>query len=549
MQDAPPAKASAAIEKKAKKARERFAMPNSTLPRDIRKLVRWTPARGIALYEHLKENLPPMDLAQALLERDRVVHPNMQAYRRQAEHTVSELTRLKAAGGDEKPVVVFFAASGGDGPRRLREELERSGTLAVDGVTMRCCDILPGQDNSSNPTVDGLDGHGNSPYADRSAHVVIAQSCFFSPELTKIIVDDMMRVVMPGGLVLLWSHYQHLHNLTPWLWAWLKSGGLRLEDVRVLGSDQPDNLSDAYNLSFVLRCTSEEAAGGVLSGAKLMKSVIGLGGAGAEVAAAAAPTGSPDHMIGGRIAALKELLGGQLELWLQYEELCDGHVNDHRSLVAFLSLIATGALLLQSCFPHLLGDEANRLRLHELARQHDTTVLLVLLAEGLTEGADGTALLLEMGRRQLAQRSAALAHAGDSKTAARAALECQADLVELLEAAGAPKTMDEKIRAGVYVTIPGDKLVPKVGEGGSGVAARVDLQKPIPHSSAIVVVMPESLTKTGPKSNGITAEDVLRALIRVAVESLALLALGGASAFRGNRMAGTLHQDPHAGGT
>ena len=29
----------------------------------------------------------------------------------------------------------------------------------------------------------------------------------------------------------------------------------------------------------------------------------------------------------------------------------------------------------------------------------------------------------------------------------------------------------------------------------------------------------------------------------------ALLALGGASAFRGNRMAGTLHQDPHAGGT
>jgi hypothetical protein len=81
------------------------------------------------------------------------------------------------------------------------------------------------------------------------------------------------------------------------------------------------------------------------------------------------------------------------------------------------------------------------------------------------------------------------------------------------------------------------------------VAARVDLQKPIPHSSAIVVVMPESLTKTGPKSNGITVEDVLRALIRVAVESLALLALGGASAFRGNRMAGTLHQDPHAGGT
>ena len=159
MQDAPPAKASAAVEKKAKKARELFALPNSTLPRDIRKLVRWTPARGKALYEHLKENLPPMDLAQALLERDRVVHPNMQAYPRQAEHTVSELTRLKAAGGDEKPVVVFFAASGGDGPRRLREELERSGTLAVDGVTMRCCDILPGQDNSSNPTVDGLDGH------------------------------------------------------------------------------------------------------------------------------------------------------------------------------------------------------------------------------------------------------------------------------------------------------------------------------------------------------------------------------------------------------
>jgi hypothetical protein len=176
-------------------------------------------------------------------------------------------------------------------------------------------------------------------------------------------------------------------------------------------------------------------------------------------------------------------------------------------------------------------------------------VLLVVLGEGLTEGADGTALLLEMGRRQLAQRSAALAHAGDSKTAARAALECQADLVELLEAAGAPKTMDEKIRAGVYVTIPGDKLVPKVGEGGSGVAARVDRQKPIPHSSAIVVVMPESLTKTGPKSKVITAEDVRLSLLRVAVESLVVLALGGAPAFRGNRMAGTLHQDPHAGGT
>jgi hypothetical protein len=551
MQDAPPAKlvASPDIEKKAKQARERFALPNSTLPRNIRSLPRWSTTRGDALYDYLVKNLPPMPWTQALLERDRVVHPKMQAYAQQAKDTVSELERRKAAGGDEKPVVVFLAASGGDGAKRLRKELERSPTLAVDDVTMRCSDILPGQDNSSNPTVDGLDGHGNSPYATGTAHVAIAESAFFNLELTKIIVDDMMRVVTPGGLVLLWSHYQHLPNLTPWLWAWLKSGGLRLEAVRVLGSDQPDNLSDAYNLSFVLRCTSEEAAGGVLSGAKLMKSVIGLGGAGAEVAAAAAPTGSPDHMIGGRIAALKELLGGQLELWLHHEELCDGHVNDHRSLVAFLSLIATGALLLQSCFPHLLGDEANRLRLHGLARQHDTNVLLVLLAEGLTEGADGTALLLEMGRRQLAQRSAALAHAGDSKTAARAALECQADLVELLEAAGAPKTMDEKIRAGVYVTIPGDKLVPKVGEGGSGVAARVDLQKPIPHSSAIVVVMPESLTKTGPKSNGITVEDVLRALIRVAVESLALLALGGAPAFRGNRMAGTLHQDPHAGGT
>jgi hypothetical protein len=300
-----------------------------------------------------------------------------------------------------------------------------------------------------------------------------------------------------------------------------------------------------------LQRTSGEAAGGVLSGAKLMKSVIGLGGAGAEVAAAAAPTGSPDHMIGGRIAALKELLGGQLELWLHHEELCDGHVNDQRSLVAFLSLIATGALLLQFCFQHLLGDEANRLRLHGLARQHDTTVLLVVLAEGLTEGADGTALLLEMGRRQLAQRSAALAHAGDSETAARAALERQADVVALLKAAGAPKKMDKNVRAGVYVTVPSGKKepVPKVGEGGSGVANRVEQQKPIPHSSAIVFVMPKFLTKTGPNSPMITAEDVNLALLRGAAESLVLLALGGAPAFRGNRMAGSPHTDPHAGGT
>ena len=149
------------------------------------------------------------------------------------------------------------------------------------------------------------------------------------------------------------------------------------------------------------------------------------------------------------------------------------------------------------------------------------------------------------------QRSAALKRAGDSKTAARAALECQADVVALLKAAGAPKKMDENIRAGVYVTMVGDKPVPlsKVGEGGSGVAARVKQQQPIPHSSAIVVVMPESLTKTGPKSKVITAEDVRLSLLRVAVESLVLLALGGAPAFRGNRMAGTLHQDPHAGGT
>jgi hypothetical protein len=466
---------------------------------------------------------------------------------------VAELERLQAAGGDvgRKFVVAFFAASGCDGAEELRKELERSSTLSVGDVTVRCSDILPGQDTSSNPTVDGLDGHGNSPYAARSADVVIVESAFFNPELTAIILDDMVRVVKFDGLVLVWSHHQHLQNLTPWLLAWLKSGGLCLEDVGVLGSDKADDLAHAYNFDFRLRRKSEEAAGGVLplSGVELMRNVIGLGDAGAQVAAAAAPTGSADDKIGGRIAKLKELLGGQLGLWLQYEELCDGHVNDQRSLVAFLSLIATGALLLQSCFPHLLGDEANRLRLHELATKHDTTVLLVLLAEGLTERADGTALLLEMGQSQLEQRSAALKRAGDSKTAARAALECQADLVELLEAAGAPKTMDEKIRAGVYVTIPGDKLVPKVGEGGSGVAARVDLQKPIPHSSAIVVVMPESLTKTGPKSNGITAEDVLRALIRVAVESLALLALGGASAFDGNRMAGTLHQDPVAGGT
>ena len=111
--------------------------------------------------------------------------------------------------------------------------------------------------------------------------------------------------------------------------------------------------------------------------------------------------------------------------------------------------------------------------------------------------------------------------------------------------------MDTTVRAGVYVTIPGDKAVPlpKVGEGGSGVAARLDLQKPIPHSSAIVVVMPESLTRAGPKSTVITAEDVLRSLTRGAAESLVLLALGGAPAFDGNRMAGSPHTDPVAAGT
>ena len=156
-----------------------------------------------------------------------------------------------------------------------------------------------------------------------------------------------------------------------------------------------------------------------------------------------------------------------------------------------------------------------------------------------------------MGRRQLEQRRAALALAGDSKTAALVALERQADLVGLLEAAGAPETMDEKVKAGVYVTIPGDKEVqaPKVGEGGSGVARRVKLQQPIPGSSAIVVVMPKSLTETGPAPRAITAERVVLALIRAAFESLALLVLGGAPAFRGNRMAGTPHQDPVAGGT
>ena len=93
--------------------------------------------------------------------------------------------------------------------------------------------------------------------------------------------------------------------------------------------------------------------------------------------------------------------------------------------------------------------------------------------------------------------------------------------------------------------------VPKVGEGGSGVANRVEQQKPIPHSSAIVVVMPEYLTRAGPKSPVITAEDVVLALLRGAAESLVLLALGGAPAFRGNRMAGSRHtdSDPVAAGT
>jgi hypothetical protein len=129
MQDAPPAKlvASPDIEKKAKKARERFALPNSTLPRNIRSLPRWSTERGDALYDYLVKNLPPMPWTQALLERDRVVHPKMQAYAQQAKDTVSELERRKAAGGDEKPVVVFLAASGGDGARRLREELEAAG--------------------------------------------------------------------------------------------------------------------------------------------------------------------------------------------------------------------------------------------------------------------------------------------------------------------------------------------------------------------------------------------------------------------------------------
>ena len=92
--------------------------------------------------------------------------------------------------------------------------------------------------------------------------------------------------------------------------------------------------------------------------------------------------------------------------------------------------------------------------------------------------------------------------------------------------------MDTTVRAGVYVTIPGDKAVPlpKVGEGGSGVAHRVKLQQPIQGSSAIMFVMPQSLTATGPESR-VTAEGVIFALIRVALESLALLLLGGAPAF------------------
>jgi hypothetical protein len=118
MQDAPPAKlkAPAAVERDAKKARQLFAKPNRTLPGDIRGLKRWSEERGDALYKDLVENLPSMDLVRALLERDREVHPNMQAYVEQSKRTVAELARRKAAAGDgeRKFIVVFLAASGCD---------------------------------------------------------------------------------------------------------------------------------------------------------------------------------------------------------------------------------------------------------------------------------------------------------------------------------------------------------------------------------------------------------------------------------------------------
>ena len=145
----------------------------------------------------------------------------MLAYAEQAKHAVSELGRLRAAGGDRKQklVVVFLAASGGDGAKALHAELGRSPTLSADDVTVLCSDLIPGQDPSSGIRIDGLDGHGHSPYERGSADIVIGESAYFNSELTSIQVEDMMRLLKPGGLLLLWMHHQHVQNMTPWDFA------------------------------------------------------------------------------------------------------------------------------------------------------------------------------------------------------------------------------------------------------------------------------------------------------------------------------------------
>lgn len=250
------------------------------------------------------------------------------------------------------------------------------------------------------------------------------------------------------------------------------------------------------------------------------------------------------------LVRFKDVLSRQLALLTLHETLqLRVHgvaVSDASSFSAFMGHVALGNLLLRIFGVELLGGADKLARVRHVARAHNTSLLAVVLVEGMQP-----LRTLDVLEHALAARQALVAAALTDK-AKLEALERDADLGGIIRKLGVPLG---EAKSGLYMRGTSSPMPEsKVGVGGSGQDGTVDsraTQKQQGGGSAMVAFRaPLPLEQVEPEDGRGTFDELnhLCGLMLEGFEALLTLSAGGAGCLHAVSMAGSPRSDPSAAG-
>jgi len=529
----------AANEKGAAKARSFFAVRPSKRPLPANPSPPpFSGNRIEADSHHLAGNKPTLALSSALLERDRIVHHKI-VYELLAKRTIDCVLELEKRGATTA-TVVHLAAAGGDGAREFLEQWQAEPRTVE--IELKASDLVPGQDSSSPVKVVGLDGRLLSPFAPGSAQVVNAQNCFYSAHVCFRQIEDMLRLLEPGGCGIISVHGTQLHKIAPALLRALRGGQVSFVSSEWHGTDRQE--PDGYNANLLLNLRRTDApinSGG--TGILLCRGILGLGSPAASASSSsssssssfsssssssgAAAAGAGAGGVLSTVQRLKLVTEKQLGFALEHERLCikvrGKEADSPKDLTTLHGYVAFAEVLLMSPNAKDLLDADFYDDIVRIAEDEQTSLFNALMSKTITTAG------LKVAEAALRAREAALQTATTDKDRL-AVLEADIGVADLIDGCDLEDQDLPLPAAGTYAMGTRGKkqlgdYLSKAGVGGnreSKLPKRIAAQKP--NRFIVFTALPEDLAWRKDESE---EKRLLRESVLDAAECYTALHLGG----------------------